>query len=331
MSRELVLVQRSTPLALLPEDLLSKWAADMRLRNLSRNTILSYVSDLLHLTRFLARPLETATLADLRAFGHALLEQNASIATWARRATAFRTFFDWYRQREGRTVSVAQDLEVPRRARHVHRWWTNTEVRQFRRVFRKGEPARLLSGHTRRNEGYYLADPRIVVLRDRAICELGLMGLRVNEVTGLRLEDLINISIPTRAAIVVHRKGRKEQVLPLVRDARLALRRWLHIRPNVPTPILFIRLPFQRGRPARLHNGSVGRIVQAYALRAGLLLPPYKAFHHLRHTAGQQMAELGMGVEEAQAFLGHESPTTTMVYYQVSSQRLRRTARRFKY
>lgn len=81
----------------------------------------------------------------------------------------------------------------------------------------------------------------------------------------------------------------------------------------------------------RLHNVSVAEMIHAYAQRAGVSLPPRKAFHHLRHCAGQRMADLGMGVEEAQTWLGHETPSTTMIYYQVSSQRLRRVARRFKY
>ena len=75
----------------------------------------------------------------------------------------------------------------------------------------------------------------------------------------------------------------------------------------------------------------MGLLIKAYAKRAGLTLPPRKSSHHLRHTAGQNMARLGMGIEEAQAFLGHSSPTVTQVYYEVSPERLQRVARRFKY
>lgn len=162
------------------------------------------------------------------------------------------------------------------------------------------------------------------------------MGLRVSEVTGLNLEDVLDIDHSDRAAIIVHRKGRKDQILPLVADARTALRKWLSVRPaSVPYPAVFVRLPFQPGRPGRdpgrMNYQSLGRLVEAYALRAGLPLPRRKLFHHLRHTAGQQMAELGYGIEEAQAFLGHESPNTTQIYYEVSNARLRNVSRRFGY
>lgn len=120
-------------------------------------------------------------------------------------------------------------------------------------------------------------------------------------------------------------------MLPLTRDARIALRRWVRVRADVPALALFIRLPFQQGRLAPLHYGTLGRLVAAYAHRAGLTLPPRKQFHHPRHTAGQRMSELGMNIEVAQTFLGHENPTNTQNYYAVSDARLRRCVQRFRY
>jgi site-specific recombinase XerD len=162
------------------------------------------------------------------------------------------------------------------------------------------------------------------------MAELGLMGLRVSEVIRLDIERLIALSDPDRAAIVVWRKGGKEQVLPLTADARAALVRWLAVRPTVATTALFFRMPFQRRR-ARLHYASLERIFKQYAARARVPIPDGIAFHHLRHTAGQQMANVGLGIEEAQRLLGHESPVTTQVYYEVTDARLRQAVRRLRY
>ena len=50
-------------------------------------------------------------------------------------------------------------------------------------------------------------------IRDRAMLHLAFAaGLRVSELTGLRLEDL---SLQPQASVVVHGKGRKERCLPL--------------------------------------------------------------------------------------------------------------------
>ena len=43
------------------------------------------------------------------------------------------------------------------------------------------------------------------------------------------------------------------------------------------------------------------------------------------------MANVGLGIEEAQRLLGHESPVTTQVYYEVTDARLRQAVRRLRY
>ena len=111
----------------------------------------------------------------------------------------------------------------------------------------------------------------------------------------------------------------------LDRDARTVV-----MRPAAPTTALFFRIPFQPRR-ARLHYASVEKIFKRYAQRARVPIPAGIAFHHLRHTAGQQMANVGLGIEEAQRLLGHESPVTTQVYYEVTDARLRRAAQRLQY
>ncbi len=273
------------------------------------NTRLAYVRDLKDFAEYLQGNLEGATPEDLTRFARRMTEAGLSVATRARRITALRRFYEWLRRRRKHPFSVAQDLHPPRRDRRVHRWWTEDQVAQFRTAFPGKSPR---------------------VLRDRAMAELGLMGLRVSEVIRLDIERVIHLSDPDRAVIVVWRKGSKEQVLPLTPDARQALLEWLAVRPSAPTTALFFRLPFQRRRP-RLHYVSVEKIFKHYAGVAGVPIPEGIAFHHLRHTAGQQMASVGLGIEEAQRLLGHESPTTTQVYYEVTDTRLRRAAQRLRY
>ncbi len=75
------------------------------------------------------------------------------------------------------------------------------------------------------------------------------MGLRVGEVVALDVGDLIGLRSKS-ATILVHRKGQKQQVLPLTRDARTALRRWVRVRPDVPSPALFLPAPVPGGPAA---------------------------------------------------------------------------------
>ncbi len=289
--------------------LLLEWWTDLEGASRAMNTRLAYIRDLKDFADYVRGNLEDATSEDLVRFTRRMTEAGLSVATRARRITALRQFFEWLRRRQGRPFSAAQDLRPPRRPRRVHRWWTEEQVARFRDAFGGDSPR---------------------VRRDRAMAELGLMGLRVSEVIRLDIERVVHLPDPERAAIIVWRKGSKEQVLPLTADARSALLEWLEVRPSVPTTALFFRLPFQRRR-ARLHYASLEKIFKRYAERAGVPIPEGVAFHHLRHTAGQQMANVGLGIEEAQRLLGHESPTTTQVYYEVSDARLRRAVQRLRY
>src|ERR1700676_4222093 len=74
-------------------------------------------------------------------------------------------------------------------------------------------------------------------VRDRAMLHLTVCaGLRVSELTGLRLDDLA----PQSASIRVRGKGRRERALPLWKTTATALRAWLAIRGPVPSPELFV-------------------------------------------------------------------------------------------
>jgi integrase/recombinase XerD len=289
--------------------LLLEWWSDLEAAGRLLNTRLAYVRDVDEFAAYIDGNLARAQPEDLLRFTRRMTEAGLSVASRARHVTALRQFYEWLRRRQQRAFSVALDLRPPRRTKRVHRWWTEDQVARFRAAFEGGAPR---------------------VLRDRAMAELGLMGLRVSEVIRLDIERVIALSAPEHAAIVVWRKGAKEQVLPLTADAREALLRWMAVRPTVPTTALFFRLPFQRRRP-RLHYASVEKIFKQYAARARVPVPDGIAFHHLRHTAGQQMANIGLGIEEAQRLLGHESPVTTQVYYEVTDARLREAVRRLRY
>jgi len=71
---------------------------------------------------------------------------------------------------------------------------------------------------------------------DRATASFA-AGLRVSELTSLRLEDL---SLHPQASILVHGKGRRERCLPLWKQTAAALRAWLAVRGTVLAPGLFV-------------------------------------------------------------------------------------------
>ena len=80
-------------------------------------------------------------------------------------------------------------------------------------------------------------------IRDRAMLHLAVCaGLRVSELTGLKIDD---IDLPSMSIRVLG-KGRRERTLPLWKPAAAALRAWLAIRGRVATPEVFVNA---RGEP----------------------------------------------------------------------------------
>ena len=80
-------------------------------------------------------------------------------------------------------------------------------------------------------------------IRDRAMLHLAVCaGLRVSELTGLKLEDIDLSSMSIR----VLGKGRRERTLPLWKTTAAALRAWLAVRGRVAAPEVFVNA---RGEP----------------------------------------------------------------------------------
>ena len=82
-------------------------------------------------------------------------------------------------------------------------------------------------------------------IRDRAMLFLALTGgLRVSELTGLRMQDL---TLEPTPSILVHGKGRRERALPLSKETAVALRAWLAVRGDVLVPEIFVNAKSCRG------------------------------------------------------------------------------------
>src|ERR1700733_6464787 len=102
-------------------------------------------------------------------------------------------------------------------------------------------------------------------IRDRAMLHLAVCaGLRVSELTGLRIGD---VALPSMSIRVLG-KGRRERVLPLWKTTASALRAWLAIRETVAVPELFMS---HRGEP--LSRWGFAYILKQHVETAGQLCP----------------------------------------------------------
>ncbi|MFH1955142.1 MAG: tyrosine recombinase XerC [Pseudomonadota bacterium] len=157
-------------------------------------------------------------------------------------------------------------------------------------------------------------------LRDLAILEvLYSCGIRVGELEGLNISS---VDFDERLVKVIG-KGNRERVVPIGRQALLAVRNYLDAIHKIrrkkggvsqDSP-LFIN--FQGGR---LSARSVGRIIKKYVKETGLTseISP----HSIRHTFATHLLDGGADLRSVQELLGHASLTSTQKYTHVSLDRL---------
>ena len=151
-------------------------------------------------------------------------------------------------------------------------------------------------------------------IRDRAMLHLCFAaGLRVSELTSLRVEDL---SLQPHASILVHGKGRRERCLPLWKQTVAALRAWLAVRGALAVPELFVntqREPLTRAGFEYILEKHVESAVKRCPSLATKRISP----HVLRHSCALTVLEATKDLRKVSLWLGHANMQTTEIYTRV--------------
>ena len=117
-------------------------------------------------------------------------------------------------------------------------------------------------------------------------------------------------------------KGDKERVALLGKPALTAVDAYLHTsRPEMAARPSETAL-FLNRYGARLTARSIERLVNRYALKAGL--DPNFHTHTLRHSFATHLLDGGADLRVVQDLMGHSSPATTQIYTYVSTEQARK-------
>jgi len=250
----------------LSAELLHVYVTEMRVANYSPVTIGDRVELLGRLRRHIGKPLIDATADDLAGFQSMFVHlAPATINIYSRHVKAF---FDWAVKRGHLDRSPADDLVIPRVNRNRPH---PTTVEDLQTVFActRG-PLRI---------AYALA---------------AFAGLRRAEICQLHRRDL-DLGSPAATALV-HGKGRKERIVPLLPPlvAELGPSGWVVAHPD-GRPYL----------PDRLSTES-GRHMQRIGVSTTL--------HSMRHFFATRAAHATKDPLFVRDLLGHESVSTTEIY-----------------
>jgi site-specific recombinase XerD len=152
-------------------------------------------------------------------------------------------------------------------------------------------------------------------IRDRAILMMGTAGgLRVSEISGLRLDEL---TFDERyLELRVRGKGRKQRGLLLWREVADAVRAWLAVRGDALAPEVFLNA---RGGPISRWGCRylLAKHVEAATPRCPSLAKRRVSPHVLRHTCAVTLLQATGDLRKVSLWLGHASQQTTEIYLQV--------------
>jgi integrase/recombinase XerD len=273
----------------------------------SANTVESYLRDLRRLGEFATargvRDPARLTRSLLRDFVYLLKDLGLSAASIRRGVSAIRTYFGFL-VGEGRVMEDPSDrLESPRRGRTLPPTLSVSEMERL------------------------LASPQVdepLAWRDRALLELAYgAGLRVSELCGLRLTDLLL----TENLVRIFGKGGKERLVPIGRSVIGAVSVYLHTkRPALDRGKSKGRVLLNaRGEP--LSRVGAWGVVKRASQRAGITkrVTP----HTLRHSFATHLLEGGADLRAVQEMLGHADLSTTQIYTHVDREYLRSVHKQF--
>ncbi|MEA3369027.1 MAG: site-specific tyrosine recombinase XerD [Candidatus Ratteibacteria bacterium] len=280
-------------------------------RNLAKNTINAYGSDLEKFRKYLAarkkEKVSLINLTDIQNYSRTLKAGNIAASSIARNLISIKMFFRFLLREEIIKKDPSQDLEPPINWPKLPECLTILETEN------------LLNQPVFRNKTGF---------RDRAILELlYATGMRVSELINLKVSDL-NLKVGYVRCLG---KGEKERIVPIGRPAREVIEKYLEkIRPA------FVKSRKGYREPIFLFINRVGRsfsrqaiwkIIKKYAQKARLRknITP----HTLRHSFATHLLQGGADLRSVQEMLGHVNIATTQIYTHVNRERLKEVHKKY--
>ncbi|MFN4114642.1 MAG: tyrosine recombinase [Sphingomonadaceae bacterium] len=260
-------------------------------RGAAPNTLAAYRRDLEGAEEAIG-PLVAATRADLEKLG--LVWASLASSSVARKASALRQFYAFAADEGWRDDDPSTALPRPANRRRLPKVMSHGAIE---RLFAQAEQEAR-------------ADSPAAV---RLLAFLELLygsGLRATELVSLPLS-----AVPRDAPfLTVTGKGGMARMVPVSTRARLALSRWLALRPSGSTYLF----PSRRGHLTRVR---LFQLLKELAVRAGLA-PETVSPHVLRHAFATHLLEGGADLRVLQTLLGHADIVTTQIYTHVDAARL---------
>ena len=267
-------------------------------RGLSINTIHAYKVDLRQLEKSVNSDFLNVDSSSIGRYIATLREKGYLSSTLNRKLSVIRMFYHFLFSEGKINYNPLQTISSPRRKRKIPCYLSLKEVEDLLQA---------------------PSTDTLYGLRDRAILEvLYGSGIRISELVGLNRED---INLKT-GWLKVFGKGSRERMIPIGREAKLWVRRYLREKGEGRNNSLFCN---RYG--GRLSRQYCWKIIKKYAKIAGIkkIISP----HTLRHSFATHLLSHDADLRSVQELLGHVNIATTQIYTHITQERLKKVYKKY--
>jgi site-specific recombinase XerD len=248
---------------------------EMRLRNYSERTIITYISLVRQVYKFYNLSPDKLSIQQIKDYlDSRIIKDKISVSAINQTISAFKVLFVYVLKRE----------------------WNNIEISRPRREFKlpvvlsEYEITRVLSGAQN--------------LKHKAIIALTYSsGIRLSEVCNIKIKDIDSSRMLVR---VNNGKGKKDRYTILSQKTLKILREYY--KNYRPVDYLF----YGYNKKLAISRGTVQKAFKTNIKKAGILKDVH--FHTLRHSFATHLLEQNINLKVIQKLLGHGSIKTTMLY-----------------
>jgi integrase/recombinase XerD len=227
----------------------------------------------------------------------------------ARIISGLRSFFDYLIFENYRKENPLEQIEAPRLGRKLPDTLSTKDIDNLIAAI----------DLTREFNGVRIGERDKVMLETLYSC-----GLRVSELTGLKLSDLFF----EEGFIKVTGKGNKQRFIPINKGSQKMIERYIaEVRSQIDIKPEFKDTLFLNNRGSQLTRAMVFTIIKKLAKEIHLnkTISP----HTFRHSFATHLLENGADLRAIQLMLGHESITTTEIYMHLDRSHLKEVLTKF--
>ena len=269
-------------------------------KNLSENTFISYKNDLIQFQKFInLNEIEGIDEEKIKNYID-FLAKNYTTTSHCRKLSSLKNFFSFLDEKNLIKQNFLELTEFPKFKRSIPKILSEEQIKKIINLSHKDSSEKGL--------------------------RLSLM-LEILYATGIRISELVSLKIGNisddYSFIIILNKGRKERIVPLISKVQNILKKYLKILQNNKTKSNKNFLFPSNSKSGHLTRVRFFQILQKIGSKALIdkeLLSPHK----VRHSFATHLLNRGVDLRLIQESLGHKDISTTQIYTQIETKKLRK-------